>query len=409
MSTDSPIIFFNEDSDSYHESYTDAIYTGDPVLSPGDSSWLRKRAGSKVAASSSAWTESLLMSIYWEGSTKPAEVYGGSARFAKAFNPSFVYKDSKVPSITKIFTTGSFGSGSVCAPSPGEATDFFDLVGNDVCFTALFSTNGYITGSNTSQRISNTEWTYAFPFEKKYSRLSRDDVYANATFFGSINDLFFKHLDSSAIVPRDELNVVFVSGSAANSQLGVKRYIFFVQRTRSATSGEFVDIVPTNSPVSRELAAKAVFGVNTAPASTVTYAPSPTSGDTYVFASGAFVEGWKYGLSSGIASNPYAVFLPGKFGQPFHLLYTSVYSAMVPTTGSSMFFSDNGPLGVNGGVNFISGSALAGEQDMWLTASIYSGSNMSAAYAVNPKCSGIYDRYCRAGMPWFDNDPRLDQ
>ena len=319
------------------------------------------------------------------------------------------YADSVAPNVAKIFTTGSFGSGSVCCPRD-DAADFFNLIGNNTYFTAFFSTNGYLTSSNNGQRISNTEWQYSFPFEKKYQLLDLGNAYAASGMQGSIDDLVFKY-NTGSIVPIDRINIniAFVSGTFANSQLGTKTYTFYTERTRPGSSSEFDTVIPTSNEQSLGYAAKAIYGIKPAPVSSLTYAPAPASGDTYKFVSGAFVEGWRYGLSSGIQTNPHTVFLPDRFGQPYNLLYSSPQSALVPVSGSSGLFGDAGPLSVNGGVSFVSGSALAGEQDMWLTASIYSGSNVAAAYTVNPKCSGIYDRFCRAGMPWFDNDERLAQ
>jgi hypothetical protein len=409
MSLGSPIIFLNEDSNSYYEAYTDGVYVGNPGVTFEDpTAWGRKRLGSKVKATSTAWEESLLLSEYVEGDLRTAEIYGGNPRFAKAFDNRFFYKDSTAPDVAKIFATGSFGSGSACYPDE-NGVDFNDLIGNERYFSVFFSTNGYLTSSNNGQRISNTEWQFSYPFEKKYLQLGRGETYATSGLFGSINDLNFKYnTDFIVAIPRDKVNIIFVSGSLANSQLGVKTYTFFTQRTRVVPIGGFGDIVPTKNEADSSLAAKIVFGIKPVGASNLTYTPIASSGDTYVFASGAFIEGWRYGLQSGIQNSPYAVFLPDRFGQPYHMVHSSLQSALVPSSGSSLFSSDSGPLSVNGGVSFVSGAALAGEQDMWLTASIYAGTNVASAYAVNPKCSGIYDRYSRCGMPWFDNDERLN-
>jgi len=407
MSIGSPVIFFNEDSDSYYESYTDGVFVGNPAVEFGSSTWKRKRLGSKTKATSTAWEESLILSTYVEGEARTSEVYGGNARFAKAFDNQSFYKDSVAPDIVKIFSTGSYGSGSACYPND-EVSGLFDLVGNNVYYSMFFSTNGYLTSSNNGQRISNIEWQFGFPFEKKYQLLSRGDVYAKSGLFGNVDNLTFKYNTGSiAAVPRGNVNIVFVSGSLANSQLGLKTYRFFTQRFRETIIGPFDNLLPTNSDSDHTLASKTMYGINPTSVDEFTYAPGPSSGDNYIFASGSFVEGWRYGLQSGIQSNPYAVFLPDRFGQSYNMLYTSPQSSVVPVSGSSVFSSDTGPLSVNGGVSFISGAALSGEQDMWLTASIYAGTNVSAAYAVNPRCSGIYDRYCRSGMPWFDNDERI--
>lgn len=405
-----PIIFLNEDADSYYESYTDSIFAGPPIVNfESPSSWSRKRMGSKTNASGSVWTQALLLSTYLEGSSNMAATYGGNARLLKLFDQTAFYADSVPPDIAKIFATGSFGSGSVCYPGT-DNTDFYDLIGNNQYFTAFFSTNGYLTSSNNGQRISNTEWQFSFPFEKKYQQLDLGNAYANNGLFGSVNNLSFKFNSASvAVIDRNNMNIVFVSGTLANSQLGTKTYTFYTQRTRPTILSEFGDIVPTSNVDDSSYAAKAVFGINTTPVESLTYAPGPSSGDTYQFVSGAFVQGWRYGLSSGTQTSPHVMFLPDRFGQPYNLIYSSPQSVLAPATGSSALMGGSGPLSVNGGVSFVSGAALIGEQDMWLTASIYSGSNVAAAYAVNPKCSGIYDRFCRAGMPWFDDDERIGQ
>lgn len=409
MSSGSPIIFLNEDTDSYYEAYTDGIFVGSPGLSfETPNTWTRKRLGSKVKANSTAWEESLLLSTYVEGGTFTSAVYGGNSRFLKLFSMESAYTDSIVPNIAKIFTTGAFGSGSVCYPDE-ENRDFNPLIGNERYFTAIFSTNGYLTSSNNGQRISNIEWQFSFPFEKKYQLLDRGNAYAKNGLFGNIDEVTFKYTTGSvAVIDRDNMNIVSVSGSLANSQLGVKTYTFYTQRFRPVPFVEFDEILPTSNEQDSSLANKVMYGIKPAAAQALTYTPSPTSGDTYIFASGAFVEGWRYGLSSGIMTGPSAIFLPDRFGQPYNLLHTSLQSVLAPVSGSERgITNENGPL-LNG-VTFISGAALSGEQNMWLTASIYSGSNVAAAYTVNPKCSGIYDRYCRAGMPWFDNDERLAQ
>jgi hypothetical protein len=63
----------------------------------------------------------------------------------------------------------------------------------------------------------------------------------------------------------------------------------------------------------------------------------------------------------------------------------------------------------NGGIKFISGSALAGERDDYAIAKIYNSQslNVAEAYIVNPYGSGIFDKEYRASQPWYDNDPRV--
>jgi hypothetical protein len=68
-----------------------------------------------------------------------------------------------------------------------------------------------------------------------------------------------------------------------------------------------------------------------------------------------------------------------------------------------------GPMDANGGIKFISGSALAGERDDYAIAKIYNSQslNVAEAYRVNPYGSGIFDTLYRASQPWHDDDTRI--
>ena len=63
----------------------------------------------------------------------------------------------------------------------------------------------------------------------------------------------------------------------------------------------------------------------------------------------------------------------------------------------------------NGGIKFISGSALAGERDDYAIAKIYNSQslNVAEAYRVNPYGSGIFDTLYRASQPWHADDTRI--
>jgi hypothetical protein len=156
----------------------------------------------------------------------------------------------------------------------------------------------------------------------------------------------------------------------------------------------------TGSFANPVLAPKLVFGINPRPIST-NDSGNTISGYVVSNMTGAYIEGWKYGLYNGIPANFSCVFRQNHYGQPRDMLegriYTKTYNN--PAIG--------GPLDEAGGINFISGSALRGESDNWLTASIYGSTNVAAAYTVNPYGSGIFDKEYRASQPWFDNDPRV--
>jgi hypothetical protein len=146
-----------------------------------------------------------------------------------------------------------------------------------------------------------------------------------------------------------------------------------------------------------------VFGINSSFGESNVSAPSDGADGNYKLIQNWIVscEGWKYGLYNGVPTNFSCVFRQNHYGQPRDMLegrpYTKTYNNK----------EIGGPMDTDGGINFISGSALSGESNNYLTASIYQSTNVTAAYTVNPYGSGIFDKEYRASQPWHDDDPRV--
>jgi hypothetical protein len=383
----------------------------------GSSIWNRAVSGSVVSGSEE-----------WKAATKLSDyVYkkfnsfykSGEVRYLRLAGQQTI-NDSIVPDPLLIYETGSYGAGAFVKWERGS---FLPTPPSGYTLL-LFSEDGLaLTGSDT-KRVNNIEWQYSFPFEKKYAYVAPEINSTNATlsvayYFAAqggappYNPIFQASGPTTRSVLKSQIafgstkiltnpvsksiNILVDYAGYYDPSLPPNPLDIFAQWQAGADIGIYDNITQRNM---------FFFGINPTPIFTkysqrqgdaiANQGPYSITGSV----NNAF-EGWKYGLYNGISTNFSCVFRQNHYGQPRDMLegriYTKTYNN--PAVG--------GPLDADGGINFISASALAGESDNWLTASIYGSTNVAAAYAVNPYGSGIFDKEYRASQPWFDNDPRV--
>lgn len=388
-------IYDVENRFSYYKNYSDNILVGPPKPTMGSSVWQRSVSGS-VVSGSEEYKAATFLSDYLLELNNPF-FRSGEARIVRISSNNQQIEDSIVPHILELYTTGTYGSGAI-ARRNGSFTDEL-AQGASLLFTLDANV---ITGSTgfVDQRVNNTEWLKSFPFEKKYAYVGKG--YQQTVPIGTYSPCYPKGEDPFS----EQLLWVNTASPVAESTLNytvyfttvvqeIKTYYEYAERTGIA--GSFPNFSFTS--LNEKLTAKAVFGFNLREISDAN-SLNLVQG-TIVFNSGAYIDGWRYGLYNGIPTNFSCVFRQNHYGQPRDMLegriYTKTYNN--PAIG--------GPLDEAGGINFVSASALRGESDNWLTASIYQSNNVAAAYTVNPYGSGIFDKEYRASQPWFDNDPRL--
>jgi hypothetical protein len=278
-----------------------------------------------------------------------------------------------------------------------------------------FSVDGQaVTASvGSNERVNNIDWAFSFPYEKKYYQVPNFAL-VNRIFPVSFTDNYNVGLSIPYIIIETtttpqilNYDVLVIGLTRSGSTLGFGGtegtiIDMYYDSTGSYNGSVFtLGDIKSGSFINPTLAPKLIFGINPQPLGRTTAPYGDPTGDyrySGSYCTGSIIEGWRYGLYNGIPTNFSCVFRQNKYGQFRDMLegrpYTQTYNN--PAAG--------GPL--DSGIAFISGSALAGESDEWLSASIYNGTNVQAAYGVNPYGSGIYDSYYRASQPWFDNDPR---
>ena len=402
-------IYDVENRFSYYKNYSDNILVGPPIPTMGSSVWERSVSGS-VVSGSEEYKASTILSDYVFKQTNPF-YRSGEVRYLRLTSKDQALDDSITPDILSLYLTGS-ASGSI-------ATD--TKVAVPQLFSVLFATDGFAitsSGGVPNQRVNNTEFSFSFPYEKKYSyvpkqkpakytiknitTISSGGIGANKTAIEYNNTLGIFNPENNIY----DFTVICLtnSGSIYNGESVVLNY--FTDYNGYYNGSTFIKLTGDgagDSFTNPSLPKKLIFGIKPRPISTTLSSSTLPANQNYlpVYCTGSITEGWKYGLYNGIPTNFSCVFRQNHYGQPRDMLegriYTKTYNN--PEIG--------GPLDEGGGINFISGSALSGESDNWLTASIYQSNNVAAAYIVNPYGSGIFDKEYRASQPWFDNDPRV--
>lgn len=390
---------------SYYKSYSDNILVGSPKPPIGATTWNRVVSGS-VVSGSEEYKAATVLSDYEYKRTNPF-YKSGEVRYLRLASSTQTIKDTITPSIFELFLTGTINTSGSAIWAGADVNNPF----TSQFIKLYFSTDGQaVTSSqNSNDRVNNTDWAFSFPYEKKYYQVPNFAL-INKTYDVSFFDL---------LIPPYVIGL----GIPVNLQLNYEYLVIGLTRSGSTlgaggTEGTIIDMyydstgsfngssftlgdVKSGSFTNPTLAPKLIFGINPQPLGQTT-APygDPTGAYRYSgsYCTGSMIEGWRYGLYNALPTNFSCVFRQNRYGQFRDMLegrfYTQTYNN--PAAG--------GPL--DSGIIFVSGSALAGESDEWLTASIYNGTNVTTAYNVNPYGSGIYDSFYRASQPWFDNDPR---
>ena len=387
-------IYDVENRFSYYKSYSDNIMSGSALPTLGSSTWNRGVIGSVVSGSEEYKAATLLSDFTF----KKANPFfrSGETRYLRLSSNIQTIKDSITPDLLGIYTTGSWGSGSV-------AGNFIAINSNLLTAEALFSADRKaITGSN-GQRVNNIEWADSYPFEKKYYKVNPS---SNVATYENV----IKYERVLPYLPADRYAAASVSSETTPVPIG--RLVFVITRVDGVNkmlsqsidqqgyvnnAGSFVPSGLVESKISEN---RGFFGIN--PKVLLFGSPETPTGQIYnpVDITGFTAEGWKYGLYNGVPTNFSAVFRQNHYGQFRDMLEQRIYTATYnnPEIG--------GPMDANGGIKFISGSSLAGESNNKLTASIYAADNVTEAYRVNPYGSGIFDKDYKASQPWHADDTR---
>lgn len=383
-----------EDRTTFYKGTTDNLVVGPEKPVPGSPGWHRAVSGS-VVSGSQEFKASTLATDYLFKTTRPF-ARSGTVRFVRLSSATQIIQDSVPPSIFELFLAGS-GSGSHAAYSSGE------FGGNETFLKMIFALDAQPLTASNGYRLNNIEWSYSFPYEKKYQQLA-----VNASLG---NDVALEWLDNggsfvslSTTRQLDPLKVAICTSVSGVVPGGAKKTVFNnyfdVRGYYDTTTLTFISTSYVGTFASDIEAAKLVFGVNPKPAS-VLDAGLGLAEYTSSYCTGSTIEGWRYGLYNGVPTKFSAVFRRDRYGQLSDMLQQRIYTKTFnnPEVG--------GLFDAEGGINFLSGAALSGEVNEYLTASIYKGIDVENAYVVNPYGSGIYDKEYRASQPWHDDDRRL--
>jgi hypothetical protein len=371
----------------------------------GSSVWNRVVSGS-VVSGSEEWKASTVWSDYLFKKEFPY-YRSGEVRYLRLLSSQQSIQDSFVPDLRGIYLTDS-GS----------------LVSSSLYGIGLFiSTNGNSLTGSDGKNVSSNSWVFNSPFEKKYANVQLDLFEINRTLEvttkyqlwgtapGKSNIFFSSSLPTTTTIQKQDLFLATAFLPTSNS---FEKYLTFDYNNLgyyNEVSGVWIygpDYYGYRNDIKKSYSL--FFGVNQKPLfqqnsfGVMPGSVNPSGNENYFGkgTAGITIEGWKYGLYNGLPTNFSAVFRQNHYGQFRDMLEQRIYTKTYndPIAG--------GPMDANGGITFISGSALVGESDNWLTASIYNkiDLNVAEAYRVNPYGSGIFDIEYRASQPWHDEDTR---
>ena len=380
-----------EDRTTFYKGTTDNLVVGPEKPTLGSYVWQRAVSGS-VVSGSQEFKASTLATDYLFKTTRPF-ARSGTVRFVRLSSATQVIQDSVPPSIFELYRTGSVGQGA-----------FIYNSGADVgltCLKMIFAKDAQPVTDSVGTQINNTEWAYSYPFEKKYERVATyTDLNIPVVAHWKENPNNFTAVDNAVTFRIQQLVIgTSVSGVfAGGGRHTTLEYYYDGVGYYTGTTFQLVNLA--GSFANQIESAKLVFGINPKPMSFNDSAEG-YSDLTRSFCTGSTIEGWRYGLYSGVPTKFSAVFRRDRYGQLSDMLQQRIYTKTFnnPEVG--------GLFDAEGGINFLSGAALSGEVNEYLTASIYKGIDVENAYVVNPYGSGIYDKEYRASQPWHDDDRRL--
>ena len=417
-----------ENRGSFYKSYTDLIFSGS--AQPTGNSWGRGVLTNKVSGSTDPGTDPrykytsdinhrMSFQDFCKEYTSPS-FDRGDIRNIKLVSANSYFEDSRTPEILQLYLTGTADlTGTLLYPTytavGGLKSKLLLLFGRD-----QQPVTASIMGNIYRRTINNRDFFYSFPFEKKYAYVSKT-LEINKTYYlfhGETNNghrpFYTKGLFAVTSLVNDYSNITIALTKGSSSIEYLPDWTGYYQSLPDLTpfsydpgaSFEGEGRLGSFSGLNQFTGYAAIFGINPqARYKIINGSGSGTliSADDWNFYASYCLEirGWKYGLYSGIKTKISATYRRNHYGHFRDMLEQRPYTKS---------FTSNiyeGPLDTNGGINFISGSALVGESNNYLTASIYQATDVAAAYGVNPYGSGIFDREYRASQPWHDDDSRL--
>lgn len=416
-----------ENKGSYYKSYTDLIFSGS--AKPNGSSWGRGAVVSIVSGSTDPGTDDrykytsdinhrMSFNDFCKEYTSPF-FDRGDVRNIKLVSANSYFEDSRTPEVLSLYVTGTSDLTGTYV-NPVETT-----AGGKSKLLLLFSRDGQpVTASLPNspiythlKTINNRDFWSSFPFEKKYAYVTKN-LPSNQTLniqIREVNGLPFYStnvLATQTALVNDYSNVTIALTKGSSSIEYLPDWTGYYTATSGlppfpsappGTSFEGEGRLGSFSGLNQHTGYAAVFGIDPQARYKISGLDNMLDAGAWKFYSSYCLEirGWKYGLYNGIQTKFSATYRRNHYGHFRDMLEQRLYAKSFTSN------TYEGPMDTNGGINFISGSALSGESNNYLTASIYQATDVAAAYVVNPYGSGIFDREYRASQPWHDDDSRL--
>lgn len=362
-------------------------YTDDIVVQSGSTTTIAGRyyAGSKISGSF-AWQFADKYSVFQREIVFPNRQIG-SNRFLRLSSDKERFYDSMVPDFVKItqenngkFVTSSLDAGVVVGTEPYLPDNIYKI------YVSYGGTG--ITSSDASQ-VDDRTWYWAFPFENRYSDIQRIVNYSSLRVNCQVEEygvasgpLTLNCYRPITITNKNSNSFVYVACSGSNSLVG--RFVTLSLYDKSGSVTDYSTPTFTSeytlAPAQREFN-MAYFGFGQKAALVVPLIiPAVIAVPYYYYLFGGYIDGWKYGLYSGLPSYSTAVYRAKKYGQFRDRLEQRLYTKFF----DGKFIKEGAVT-----ITFVSG-----------TDDYVSASGDPATYNSND--SGIYTFEYTSGKPFFD-------
>ena len=331
-----------------------------------------------------------------------------SPRFTSALETSKFFFDSIMPDFASIYRL----NGGVFIAPVFDSLSWEDYHLNDpkikldgpiLKIMLMKGTGNDITGSSEigSKKLGDELWQYHYPFQSRYKTIPRlqndsnDFTSFNQTENSSIQ-IEFKTADGylaygrnpvisgkTIVTSSKDYVVAIVQGTMTNITTNT-----YYDRIYEPAAYLFEE-VPGTTLIKKNLSAlkqkdlmSIFYGINVERISRSRFPTDDIVNGTVYRYFGNKIQGWKYGVWSGLPTNPKIIFRTGKYGQFRDMLEQRPFTKIFDPTTKTF----DGPIQIS----FVVGS------NAWVTA--------SNPDVLNPMDSGIYDYEYKCGKPFIEGE-----
>lgn len=391
-----------EPKESYYRTYSDRIITGSIFENQ------RGLIGSSVGTNYEYQNTRYYSDYLRKGLFEYVNHGAFSPRLTPVLESSKFFFDSIMPDFASIYRL----NGGVFIAPTFDAWSWETYHSNDpkikldaplLKIMLMKGTGNNVTGSSdiSNKKLGDELWQYHYPFQSRYKTIPRlqNNSIDYTTFRQTENSsvqIEFKTTDGylaygpnpivsgrTIITSSKDYVVSIVQGTMSDIKTNT-----YYDRIYDPAVYLFEEVIGTTlikknlSALKQKDLMSIFYGINVENISRVRFSTDDINNGTVYRYFGNKIQGWKYGVWSGLPTNPKVIFRTGKYGQFRDMLeqrpFTKIFDPKTNTFDNPILIS------------FVTGSKA------WVTA--------SNPESLNPMDSGMYDFEYKCGKPFIEGE-----